>query len=84
MVAFGHWHGSFVAWYGDLVLVNVSPVSLTFDGAPAATLAVLQWHGDHWTAQHLRVPYDPSPELRRARERELPPHPWWEQLAARA
>ncbi|MBE3590996.1 MAG: metallophosphoesterase family protein [Firmicutes bacterium] len=82
-VAFGHRHEAFVAPYGDLTLVNVAPVSITLDRAPAAALTVATWHGDHWTFQQRRIVYDPEPELRRARERDLPHHPWWESLSQR-
>lgn len=81
VVAFGHRHGGFVALYGDLTLVNVSAVSITPDGRPAAAFAVLTWHGDHWTVEPHRVAYDPSPELERARQRGMPAHAWWQALA---
>lgn len=83
VVAFGHRHGAFVAPYGDLTLVNVSSVSITPDGAAAATLALFTWHGDHWSVELRRVPYDPGPELERARRRGMPPHPWWTGLEQR-
>lgn len=81
--AFGHRHEAFVAGYGDLTLVNVAPVSITFDGVPAATFTIATWHGDHWSFQQRWVAYDPRPELRRAQERGMPAFVWWDYLAER-
>lgn len=82
VVAFGHRHGGFVAAYEGLTLVNVSSVSIPPEHRPVAACVLLAWHGDHWSVELLRVPYDPAPELERARARALPRHPWWEALAA--
>lgn len=81
-VAFGHRHEAYVACYGDLTLVNVAPVSitLTLDVPPVAAFTIASWHGDHWSFQQRWVAYDPEPELRRARERDLPAFPWWDAL----
>ena len=82
-VAFGHRHEAFIAAYEDLTLVNVAPVSITFSLdvlPPAAAFTVATWQGDHWSFQQRWVPYDPGPELRRARERGLPAFPWWDAL----
>jgi len=82
VVAFGHRHGSFVNAYGNLTLVNVSSSSLTPDGQALAAYTVATWHGDHWTLEQRRIPYDVRAELQRAQEREFPVHPWWQHVAS--
>lgn len=82
VVAFGHRHEAFVAVHGGLTRVNVASLSNTLDGRPVATFVIATWHGGHWSFQTHRVAYDPAPELARARERQLPAHPWWQGLRA--
>lgn len=81
-MAFGHRHEAFVACYGDPTLVNVAPVSITFtlDVPPVAAFTVACWQGEHWCFQQRWVAYDAQPELRRAKERDLPAFPRWDAL----
>lgn len=79
-VAFGHRHGHFIRTSGEQTLVNVSPVSIMPDLSPAASYTMATWHGDHWVFEQYRAPYDPGPELARARSRAMPGHPWWQAL----
>lgn len=82
VVAFGHRHGHFISAYGPLTLVNVSSASLTPDAQPLAAYTVATWHGGHWTLEQHRIPYDVDAELERAQQRDFPPHPWWQYVAA--
>lgn len=82
-VVFGHFHGHFISAYGDLTLVNASSASLTPDLVPAAAYTIATWHGGHWSFEQRRAAYDPEPEKRRARERDFPFFPWFEQLTAK-
>ena len=46
VIAFGHWHQSFVREWAEGTLVNVASVSLPKDGQPLAAYSILYWEGD--------------------------------------
>ena len=61
VIAFGHWHQSFVRQWDEATLVNVASVSLPKDGQPLAAYSILSWDGD-WSIEQYRVPYDTAEE----------------------
>lgn len=62
VIAFGHWHESFVRSWAEGVLVNVASVSLPKDGQPLAAYSLLTWDGEDWQIAQYRVPYDTADE----------------------
>lgn len=63
-LAFGHLHIPSVRNWHDMLLVNVSSVSLPGDGDKRAKYAILDWsETDGWTAEHLFVDYDAASEI---------------------
>lgn len=75
-IAFGHLHIPSIRYWKDLTLVNVSSVSLPGDGDSRAKYATFDWTDTSgWTAEHIRVSYEISPEIEAYRQ--LRP-PGWE------
>lgn len=63
VLAFGHLHIPFVRRWNDLVLANISSVSVPGDGDPRAKYAILSWEGDAWHIVHRRVDYAVESEI---------------------
>jgi predicted phosphodiesterase len=76
VVAFGHWHGPFMAALKELTLLNISSVSLPFDAQPQAAYTVAEWQQGLWSFRQYRVAYDLATEVARIRERAMPRPPW--------
>ncbi|MDX1614906.1 MAG: metallophosphoesterase family protein [Candidatus Promineifilaceae bacterium] len=71
VLAFGHLHVPNLRRWQDLLLVNISSVSLPGDGDPRAKYAILTWDGG-WSAEHIFVDYDWSAEAEAFRHRQPP------------
>lgn len=76
VLAFGHLHIPFVRSWNDLVLANISSVSVPGDGDPRAKYAILSWDGDAWQIEHRRVDYAVDGEIEAYRSARPP---GWEQ-----
>jgi hypothetical protein len=64
VLAFGHLHIPSIRRRGDVMLVNVSSVSLPGDGDPSAKYALLTWDDEAgWTVEHRRIAYPAEPEI---------------------
>lgn len=81
VIAFGHWHGPFLANIRDgagsaVTLLNISSVSIPYDGQARAAYTIAEWAGGFWSFRQHRVAYDLTPELERIRSRGMPRPPW--------
>ena len=56
----GHTHQPLVKPFQETLVVNVGSVGLPFDGDQRAAYAQLEWTGQGWQAEIVRVPYDLS------------------------
>lgn len=63
ILAFGHLHIPSVRHWNDLLLLNVSSVSMPGDGDTRAKYAIVYWDGTQWHAEHRRVTYDVESEI---------------------
>lgn len=78
-LAFGHVHIPSVRRWQDLVLANISSVSLARDGDRRAKYGLFTWRGDEgWQIEHQFVEYDMDQEL--ALLADIRP-PDWESLS---
>ncbi|MFZ5816045.1 MAG: metallophosphoesterase family protein [Bacillota bacterium] len=75
-VCFGHYHRPGVTALQGLTLVNISSVSIPFDGQPLAGFTVAEYLQGFWRFEQHRVPYDLAPEIERMRQRAMPEPPW--------
>jgi len=72
-LAFGHLHIPSVRAWRDMLLVNISSVSLPGDGDKRAKYAIFTWSAAAgWTAEHFFVEYDVATEIA-AYDRSRPP-----------
>ncbi|MEZ4517642.1 MAG: metallophosphoesterase family protein [Chloroflexota bacterium] len=71
-LAFGHLHIPSIRLWQNLLLINVSSVSMTGDGDPRAKYALVTWDGAQWSAEHIRVAYDVSEEIEAYRQTQPP------------
>ncbi|GMQ78918.1 MAG: metallophosphoesterase family protein [Anaerolineae bacterium] len=72
-LAFGHLHIPSIRNWGDLLLANISSVSLPGDSDKRAKYAILSWSPtNRWTAEHFFVDYDVASEIV-AYDRHKPP-----------
>jgi len=63
-IAYGHLHVPNIRHWKNLILFNVSSVSLPGDGDGRAKYAVISWTEElGWSAEHIRVTYDINPEI---------------------
>lgn len=62
VLAFGHIHIPNLRHWQDLVLANISSVSLPLDGDTRAKYGLLTWEGG-WTVEHRRVEYGIDQEV---------------------
>jgi predicted phosphodiesterase len=72
VIAFGHYHRSFVRPMPFALLVNVASVSLALDRRPLAAYTILTATEDGWRVAQHRVPYDAAEEGAATRARGLP------------
>jgi predicted phosphodiesterase len=72
MIAFGHWHGSFVRPTAFALLVNVASVGLRPDGEPLAAYTIVDAGPDGFVVHQRFARYDRDEEARVARERGMP------------
>jgi predicted phosphodiesterase len=80
ILAFGHLHYPSLRPIGNLLLANISSVSLPADGDSRAKYAICQWErGEGWQIAHKLVAYDV--QLEKDVLAEIKP-PGWEHLAA--
>lgn len=80
VLAFGHLHIPSVRHWHDIVLVNVSSVSIPGDDDARAKYAILDWEGSQWHIEHRRVAFDVEKEIEAFR-RNQPPR-WEESVEA--
>ena len=72
-IAFGHLHIPGIRRWKDLILLNISSVSLPGDGDARAKYALISWtEGLGWSEEHVYVPYDISPEIEACRIQRPP------------
>lgn len=72
VLAFGHLHVPFVRPWNDLVLANISSVSMPGDGDPRAKYGILTWDGYAWNVEHRRVDYEVQSEIEAYRSAQPP------------
>jgi predicted phosphodiesterase len=72
VIAFGHYHQSFVRPTPVGLLVNVASVGLPKDGQPLAAYTILTATEEGWVIEQRRVPYDAAEEAAIARAVDLP------------
>jgi hypothetical protein len=80
VLAFGHLHVPSVRKSNDIVLVNVSSVSIPGDGDARAKYALFEWDGNRWHVEHRRVDFDVDAEI--AAFGSAQPPGWQEAAAA--
>lgn len=81
ILAFGHIHIPNIRYWQDIVLANISSVSLAQDGDQRAKYGLLTWrNNDGWQINHQYVTYDLDAELDLLAEKQPP---GWESLAQR-
>jgi hypothetical protein len=81
VLAFGHVHIPNVRHWNNIVLANISSVSLPLDGDSRAKYGLLTWEDGHgWTIEHQYVPYNVKQEKELLRQRQ-PPN--WQSLSDR-
>jgi len=54
----GHTHLPLIRRLNGTLVVNAGAVGLPFDGDRRASYARIEWRGEGWTAQIIRLPYD--------------------------
>jgi predicted phosphodiesterase len=72
MIAFGHWHESFVRPTDFALLVNVASVGLRPECAPLAAYTIVHARPDGFVVHQRFARYDRDEESRVARERGMP------------
>jgi putative phosphoesterase len=72
VIAFGHYHLSFVRTTPFALLINVASVGLPLSGRPLASYTILTAMSDGFVVQQRQVPYRQSEEAAAARARGLP------------
>ena len=73
VIAFGHYHRSFVRPMPFALLINVASVSIPEDQRPLAAFTVLHARPDGWLVEQSRVPFDPALERAAAAQTGMPP-----------
>ena len=72
VLAYGHLHIPNIRHWGDLVLANISSVSLPGDDDPHAKYGLPHWENSHWTIEHHRVEFDISQEVAAFKQAQPP------------
>jgi predicted phosphodiesterase len=85
VMAFGHYHIPSLRPWQDILLANISSVSLPLDGDRRAKYGLLTWtaagpNQGQWQVEQRRVEYDMEQELAALAERQPP---GWEELQKR-
>jgi hypothetical protein len=76
VIAFGHYHSSFVRTTPFGLLINVASVGLPPTGAPLAAYTIVTATAEGgWVVEQRHVPYDPAEEQAAAAAAGMPP---WE------
>ncbi|HEY8347688.1 MAG TPA: metallophosphoesterase family protein [Symbiobacteriaceae bacterium] len=65
---FGHCHRAFIRNVEGRTVVNAGSVGLPFDGDPRPSYALVEVEGGSTSVSIVRVPYDPTPAIRAARD----------------
>lgn len=65
---FGHCHRPFIRNVDGRMVINAGSVGLPFDGDPRPSYILLELENGSTTAAIVRVPYDPEPAIRCARD----------------
>lgn len=79
VLAFGHLHIPSLRPYTELLLANISSVSLPGDGDHRAKYAICTWDGHQWHVNHERVEYNKQAEIDAFRQFQPPD---WEKALA--
>jgi len=58
LIIVGHTHLPFTRRLKDRLVVNVGAVGLPFDRDPRASFVILNWNGNGWQTEHVRMNYD--------------------------
>lgn len=66
--AFGHCHRPFIRNPNGRMVINAGSVGIPFDGDPRPSYALLDVDSGVTTAALVRVPYDPEPAIKAARD----------------
>jgi predicted phosphodiesterase len=85
VMAFGHYHVPSLRSWNNILLANISSVSLPLDGDPRAKYGLLTWtaagpNQGEWQVEHRRVAYDIEQEGQVLAERQPP---GWQDLQQR-
>jgi predicted phosphodiesterase len=85
VMAFGHYHVPSLRLWQDMLLANISSVSLPLDGDRRAKYGLLTWtaggpNQGEWQVEHRRVEYDVEQALQALAERQPP---GWQELQKR-
>lgn len=80
ILAFGHLHVPNIRQWRDILLVNISSVSLPLDGDPRAKYGLFTWQNDQWSITHQHVPYDMEAEIEQLTQIQPPT---WQTLVQR-
>lgn len=70
VIAYGHWHASYVRWLGDRLYINVASVGFRPDGLSWFTLLTHQ--DTRWVVEQKAVAYDVETEVQRIQSRGVP------------
>ncbi len=73
VIAFGHYHRSFVRTTPFALLINVASVGLPVDRRPLASYTMLTATGEGWIVEQRQAPYDLSEETAAAAQNGMPP-----------
>ena len=72
VLAYGHLHIPGIRHWRELVLANISSVSLPGDNDPHAKYGLLSWKNGRWHIEHRRVAYDIQAEISAIKEAQPP------------
>jgi predicted phosphodiesterase len=73
VLAFGHLHIPNVRHWGNVILANISSVSLPVDSDPRAKYGLLTWaEGSGWSVEHRYIAYPIEAELEAYKQRRPP------------
>lgn len=72
VLAYGHLHIPNIRQWGDLVLANISSVSMPGDDDSRAKYGLLTWENGRWTVEHRYIEFDISREIMAFRQNQPP------------
>ncbi len=70
VIAFGHWHASYVRWLDHRMYLNVASVGFRHDGL--SWVSILTYQAGQWVVEQHAVPYDVAAEAARVLARGVP------------